>query len=122
MRIDIAPYRQLRYIAMGRLSEPAPAAPSRFVPCDDETNVCMRLHELPLGRPAVISEVSDLHDGDTVARRLRDLGFVPGEHVRIVGRGPVCRDPLAVQVGHSRFALRRTEAARVLVAAVEDRE
>jgi ferrous iron transport protein A len=76
----------------------------------------MGLHELPHGREAVITEVHDLSPHDTVARRLREYGFVPGEYVRIVGRGPIGQDPLAVQVGYTRFALRRTEAARVMVA------
>jgi ferrous iron transport protein A len=35
--------------------------------------------------------------------------------VRIVARGPVGADPLLIQIGFTRFALRRSEAARVLV-------
>jgi ferrous iron transport protein A len=61
----------------------------------------------------VITDVSDLYDDDAVARRLRELGFVPGESVRILARGPIARDPLAVQIGYTRFALRRAEAGRV---------
>jgi ferrous iron transport protein A len=108
---------------MSRREDFASGSPHRIrrMPLDNEMNVCMRLHELPLGQDAVVAEVSDQHDGDTVAHRLRDLGFVPGEHVRIVGRGPLGRDPLAVQIGYSRFALRSTEAARVLLAGAECR-
>jgi ferrous iron transport protein A len=73
----------------------------------------MKLHDLPLGRNAVITEVCDTSPRDAVSRRLRELGFVPGEYVRIVGRGPIGRDPLAVQVGYTRFALRRAEAGRI---------
>ena len=73
----------------------------------------MKLQDLPPGCNAVITEVSDLHPNDVVARRLRELGFVPGESVRIVGRGPIAKDPLAVQIGYTRFALRRVEASRI---------
>jgi ferrous iron transport protein A len=37
--------------------------------------------------------------------------------VRIVAHGPIGADPLLIQIGFTRFALRRTEAARVLVKA-----
>jgi len=73
----------------------------------------VRLYELSPGCNAVITDVSDLYDDDAVARRLRELGFVPGESVRILARGPIARDPLAVQIGYTRFALRRAEAGRV---------
>ena len=46
-------------------------------------------------------------------RRLRELGFVAGEEVQVVAGGPFGADPLLVQVGFTRFALRRVEAARV---------
>ena len=55
----------------------------------------------------------DLHANDAIARRLRELGFVNGEEVRMVGRGPVGGEPLLIQMGFTRFALRRSEAARV---------
>ena len=79
----------------------------------------MRLSELSPGCNAVITDVSDLYDDDAVARRLRELGFVPGESVRILARGPIARDPLAVQIGYTRFALRRTEAGRIGVSPEE---
>ncbi len=52
---------------------------------------------------------------DPIAARLRDLGFVSGEPVRLVARGPLGGDPLVVQIGYTRFALRKAEAARVFV-------
>ena len=36
-----------------------------------------------------------------------------GEPVRVVAHGPLGADPLLVQIGFTRFALRRSEAARV---------
>jgi ferrous iron transport protein A len=75
--------------------------------------VDVRLSELKQGVTAVVREVEDAHDADTIARRLRELGFVAGEPVRIVAHAPFGGDPLLVQVGFTRFALRRSEAARV---------
>lgn len=49
-------------------------------------------------------------------RRLFDLGFLPGESVRVLARGPVGGEPIAVRVGTSTFALRRLEAACIEIA------
>ncbi|SOY60385.1 Ferrous iron transport protein A [Cupriavidus taiwanensis] len=76
----------------------------------------MRLSELPRRTPAVVQSVDDATPGDPVARRLRELGFVPGEAVQIIAYGPFGMDPLVAQVGFTRFALRRAEAARIGVA------
>ncbi len=65
----------------------------------------------------MVRQVEPRSEADHVARRLRDLGFVDGEPVRVLGSGPFGGDPLLVQVGFTRFALRRAEAARVIVEA-----
>ena len=44
------------------------------------------------------------------------LAITPGESVELRAAGPIGREPLMVQVGYTRFALRRSEAARVEVA------
>lgn len=75
----------------------------------------MRLSDLPQGAPAVVDRVDDAHVSDPIAQRLRDLGFVDGEPVRVVAVGPMGGDPLLIQIGFTRFALRRAEAARVTV-------
>jgi len=76
------------------------------------------LSELAYGQLATVNTVQAATAVDPIAERLRDLGFVTGEPVRIVARGPLGADPLLVQIGFTRFALRRAEAARVLVDAV----
>jgi ferrous iron transport protein A len=73
----------------------------------------VRLSELKKGGSAVVREVEEAHSADPIARRLRELGFVNGEPVRVVACGPLGGDPLLVQIGFTRFALRRSEAARV---------
>lgn len=80
----------------------------------------MRLDQLPPRTAAVVDGVddrsADVQPGaDQIARRLRELGFVGGERVEVVASGPFGGDPLLVQVGFTRFALRRSEAARVRV-------
>ena len=47
---------------------------------------------------------------------LHQIGFIPGEAVTVLRRSQPGGDPLAVRVGQSTFALRRAEAACVLVA------
>ena len=47
--------------------------------------------------------------------RLMEIGFLPGESVRIIATGFPGPDPLAVRVGQATFALRSHEAAKVLV-------
>ena len=75
----------------------------------------MTLSELPLHASATVDSVQDLHANDAIARRLRELGFVKGEEVRLVAKGPVGGEPLLVQVGFTRFALRISEAKRVVI-------
>lgn len=80
----------------------------------------MKLSELPRRMPATVQAVHDDAPNDLIARRLRELGFVAGERVEVLAAGPISAEPLLVQVGFTRFALRRSEAARIRVAAGED--
>ena len=51
----------------------------------------------------------------TVSRRLLELGFVPGEPIEVIEEIWPGRDPIAVRVGNTTFALRRREAGAVFV-------
>lgn len=73
----------------------------------------MILTELPSRISAIVDAVEDHGPQDAIARRLRELGFVNGEEVEVVAKGPLGAEPLLVQVGFTRFALRRSEAARI---------
>ena len=73
----------------------------------------MILTELPSRIPAIVEPVEEHGPQDAIARRLRELGFVNGEEVEVVAKGPLGAEPLLVQVGFTRFALRRSEAARI---------
>jgi ferrous iron transport protein A len=74
-----------------------------------------KLTDLPRNATATIREVVAQGADDPIALRLAELGFVHGEPVRVVAHGPVGADPVLVQIGYTRFALRRAEAARVVV-------
>ena len=73
----------------------------------------MHLAHLAPRTPAIVDPVEARAATDPVAPRLRELGFVAGEQVSILAAGPFGAEPLLVQVGFTRFALRRAEAARV---------
>ncbi len=57
-----------------------------------------------------------------VALRLLEIGFLPGETVRVIAHGFPRHDPLAVRVGHTTFALRRHEAALIQVRVTAGRQ
>lgn len=75
----------------------------------------MTLADLARNRAAVVTALRKAAPADSVAERLHELGFVAGEQVRVLAFGPLGKDPLVVQIGFTRFALRRTEAERILV-------
>lgn len=79
------------------------------------TAIPQTLAQLGRGRTAIVAGVADAVGADPVAQRLRELGFVPGEAVKLITHGPLGGDPLLVQVGYTRFALRVREASRVLI-------
>jgi len=74
------------------------------------------LADLSLGASARVVSVSggDSAAAEDVGRRLAELGFLPGEAVRIVARG-LLRAPIAVRIGTGTFALRLFEAACIRV-------
>ena len=57
----------------------------------------------------------DKMDQRALLRRLAELGFIAGEPVQLLRRGPGGREPLAVQVGDTMFALRLLEARCITV-------
>jgi ferrous iron transport protein A len=70
-----------------------------------------RLSQLPAGTLAVVRRV--LSDPDA-ARRLMELGLVPGTPVELVRRAPM-GDPLELRVRGAHFSIRRSEADRIHV-------
>lgn len=78
---------------------------------------CVPLTQLEPGTDAVVGEVcppAAPQDRDLILR-LIEIGFVPGERVRVIARGQPGNEPIAVRLGHTTFALRRFEAAFIQV-------
>jgi ferrous iron transport protein A len=77
----------------------------------------MKLADLATGAEARVVSVSAVDSGASVelGRRLAELGFLPGEKLRIVARGFLGREPIAVRIGTGTFALRLFEAACIRV-------
>lgn len=75
----------------------------------------MLLTELARGQTASVLSVDDAYPQDAIAQRLRDLGFVSGEVVKIRAFGPLGAEPILVNIASSQFALRRNEAERIHV-------
>lgn len=82
------------------------AAASEISLCELERNV-----------PARISRIAtpDTVEAQHLVLRLIEIGFLPGESVRVVAHGHPGREPIAVRLGHSTFALRRHEAGFIHV-------
>jgi ferrous iron transport protein A len=77
------------------------------------------LDALKAGQSATVIHLAPSAHGDgdggaDVSRRLMELGFVPGERIRMLKRG-LPGGPVAVKVGQSTFALRRFEAALISI-------
>lgn len=53
-----------------------------------------------------------------VSQRMKELGFLPGAQLKIIGYGLFGSDPLAVQINGTKFALRRAEAQKIRVHAL----
>jgi ferrous iron transport protein A len=69
------------------------------------------LDRLPAGVPARVYAVSG---SGAVARRLMEMGVVPGAPVSVIKSAPL-GDPLEVRVRNYHLALRRSEAQTILV-------
>jgi len=81
----------------------------------------MLLSQLSNGSHALVERVlsSSAEVGEATLRRLGEIGFIAGEPVQMLRRGPGGREPLAVQIGQTLFALRLLEAQCIEVQCVQ---
>ena len=81
----------------------------------------LSLDDLPAGAHATVKSVrAAAPEADAaLLRRLAEIGFVDGEPVHLLRRGPGGREPLAVQVGDTLFALRAVEARCIEVERID---
>jgi ferrous iron transport protein A len=85
-----------------------------------ENTVATEVHHLAMlkkGDCAVVTGLlaSDRADQLAIRTRLLELGFAPGEPIRVVAESFPRRDPMAVRLGNTTFALRRHEAAMICI-------
>jgi ferrous iron transport protein A len=77
----------------------------------------VRLSDLKVKQSAIIQKVhratNDASSQDLVASRLETLGFIPGTKVQVITKGIFGGDPILIQVGFTRFALRKVEAEKI---------
>ena len=65
-------------------------------------------------QPGQRGKVVGFADDSPVARRLVELGVIPGQLLEYVRNAPL-RDPLEIKIGASFLSLRRAEASLVAV-------
>lgn len=63
--------------------------------------------------------IASIHADEAAKHRLHALGFLEGLHVRVLHEAPLGRDPIAVDLGGHVIALRRSDAATIMVEAAE---
>jgi len=83
----------------------------------------LSLADVPIGaiaRVVGMRPAAPTGEARELALRLLEIGFVDGEQVRVIAQGHPGREPIAVRVGGTTFALRRFEAEQVLVAVGAD--
>jgi ferrous iron transport protein A len=93
-------------------------APVHLPPAGEAGHLC--LVDLAVREPTIISSLSvaDTHASSGVVQRLAELGFMAGETICVLQHGPGGREPMAVQVGDTIFALRLHEASCIQVKAL----
>lgn len=77
----------------------------------------MHLSDLKAHQTATIIAVhrDNSEQQDSVANRLEVLGFLAGTEVRVITKGIFGGEPILVQLGFTRFALRKSEADKISV-------
>ncbi len=77
----------------------------------------LHLALLRKGDSATVTGLAEAVGAEQLAIKIRllELGFAAGEKIRVVAESFPRRDPMAVRVGNTTFALRRAEAAMVQV-------
>jgi ferrous iron transport protein A len=80
-------------------------------------NSASNLALLKKGDRAIVTGLAETVGSEQLAIKVRllEIGFAAGEKIRVVAESFPRRDPMAVRVGNTIFALRRAEAALVQI-------
>ncbi len=73
------------------------------------------LAQLRKGDSAIVIGFADDEETLFMKTRLQELGFLPGEKIHVHAEAFPGRDPMAIRVGNSIFALRRSEAEKIRI-------
>ncbi len=84
------------------------------------------IHHLALLNKGECATVTGVFADDTpeqaaMKTRLLELGFTPGELIRVIAKSFPGGNPIAVRLGNTTFALRRHEASMIQVARSDSR-
>lgn len=84
---------------------------------DDHLQKICNLAQLKKGDQATIMGLANADETrpEFIRSRLTELGFSQGEKISIIAESFPGKDPIAVRVGNSTFALRRLEASMIYV-------
>ena len=85
----------------------------------EHTSANGTLDRARIGEALTVIRVSAPDNAPEWTRWLEEIGFLPGEQVRLMAKAIPGGDPMVVRVGQSTFALRRAEAACIEVIPTE---
>jgi ferrous iron transport protein A len=98
-----------------RSAKTMPAPPTRPLAASSETTIS--LCELERGVTATVAAIgsSTTEQDRELVLRLIEIGFVPGETLRVIAHGQPGNEPIAVRLNGTVFALRGLEADYIRV-------
>ncbi len=100
-------------------AKPASVAPLQSPSLSISTEL-KKLADMAIGEKCVVRQLLAPSGMPEWQAQLEDIGFIAGEPATLMARGAFGGDPLVVRIGLSTFALRKAEAACVLVNVLED--
>lgn len=92
-------------------------APFEFsLASDSQIKPVTALHKGSSARIVSINEFTEFGQNSTrVAQRIKELGFLPGALIKVIGFGFLKNSPVALEINGTKFALRPAEASKILV-------
>lgn len=62
------------------------------------------------------ARIEHMHVADNIRQSLMSVGVVEGLDIRVLHEGPFGRDPIAIEIEGHMVAIRRADAAHIMVA------
>lgn len=98
-----------------------PNYPTSIVAKNVSSERVKSLSDIMIGERCVVRQLIAPSDMPEWQTQLEDIGFIAGEPVTLMARGALGGDPMVIRIGLSTFALRKAEAACVLVDVLQDK-